>query len=62
MKLLLSTFASLVLLGTATLAIDTPSDVAVTYKFNKAPVNAMGITSVADLRGKPVIIDFWGTR
>lgn len=31
-------------------------------KFRTAPVNAMGITGFADLRGKPVLVDFWGTR
>jgi hypothetical protein len=32
------------------------------YKFEKPPVNSMGVQSMADLRGKPVLIDFWGTR
>lgn len=32
------------------------------YSFSTAPVNAMGIKSMADLRGKPVLIDFWGTH
>ena len=32
------------------------------YKFQKPPVNSMGITTLEELRGKPVIIDFWGTR
>ncbi len=31
-------------------------------KFRQAPVNAMGVTGFADLRGKPVLVDFWGTR
>ncbi len=41
-----------------------PSDDAKTidYRFSRPPVNAAGITSLADLRGKPVLIDFWGTR
>jgi hypothetical protein len=34
----------------------------VTYKFRSAPMNAMGITSLEDLRGKPVLVEFWGTR
>ena len=34
----------------------------VEYKFRQAPVNALGVTSFADLRGKPVLVDFWGTR
>ena len=32
----------------------------VDYGFQNAPVNAMGVTSMSDLRGKPVLIDFWG--
>ena len=35
---------------------------AVEYAFREAPVNSLGIGSLADLRGKPVLIDFWGTR
>jgi hypothetical protein len=34
----------------------------VDYKFRKEPVNALGITGFQDLRGKPVLVDFWGTR
>jgi hypothetical protein len=34
----------------------------VNYKFRQAPVNALGITGLEDLRGKPVLVDFWGTR
>ncbi len=32
----------------------------VEYKFREAPVNSLGIQNLADLRGKPVVIDFWG--
>lgn len=32
----------------------------VDHTFSKAPLNAKGIKSLADLRGKPVVIDFWG--
>lgn len=35
---------------------------AASYTFKQAPVNAAGITSLEELRGKPVLIDFWGTR
>jgi hypothetical protein len=34
----------------------------VAYTFRTAPLNAMGVTSLADLRGKPVVVEFWGTR
>jgi len=32
------------------------------YTFSKAPANSMGVKGMADLRGKPVLIDFWGTH
>jgi hypothetical protein len=32
------------------------------YKFRQPPVNALGVTSLAELQGKPVVVDFWGTR
>ena len=33
---------------------------AVEFAFRDEPVNARGFKSLADLRGKPVVIDFWG--
>ncbi|MCP3919592.1 MAG: hypothetical protein GY711_28995 [bacterium] len=33
-----------------------------TFSFNGAPVNARGVKSLADMRGKPVLVEFWGTR
>jgi thiol-disulfide isomerase/thioredoxin len=32
------------------------------FKFKKAPIHSLGVQGLADLRGKPVIIDFWGTH
>jgi len=32
------------------------------YTFRSAPVNSMGVKSLKDLRGKPVLVEFWGTR
>jgi len=32
----------------------------VDYRFSSPPVSAMGITSLAELRGKPVLVDFLG--
>ncbi len=34
----------------------------VSYTFSKPPLNGMGVTSLDDLRGKPVLVEFWGTR
>jgi hypothetical protein len=33
---------------------------AVDYKFRDAPLHSLGIQSMSELRGKPIIIDFWG--
>lgn len=32
------------------------------YGFQKAPLNGMGVKSLKALRGKPVLIEFWGTH
>jgi len=32
------------------------------YTFRDPPLNSLGVKSLADLRGKPVLIDFWGKR
>jgi hypothetical protein len=51
------------LLGAASLTASARSGGESTnYKFSAAPVNSMGVKSMADLLGKPVLIDFWGTR
>ena len=51
------------LLGSATLVASAPAaGDAASYVFREPPVNALGVKGIADLRGKPVLIDFWGTR
>ncbi len=30
------------------------------YSFRDAPTNSLGVKGLGDLRGKPVVIDFWG--
>ena len=38
-----------------------PADTApVDYTFRELPLGSMGVKSLAELRGKPVLIDFWG--
>ena len=37
-----------------------PADDGANFKFSKPPVNSMGIAGMDDLRGKPIVIDFWG--
>tara|TARA_R110002126_G_scaffold91744_7_gene218197 strand:- start:523 stop:708 length:186 start_codon:yes stop_codon:yes gene_type:complete len=31
------------------------------HEFRQKPLNGMGIESLADLKGKPVLIEYWGT-
>ncbi len=54
--------AGLALAGFALRSPSTNEGKKVDYRFSEAPVNAAGIKSLAELRGKPVLIDFWGTR
>ncbi len=32
------------------------------YRFSRPLSNGKGIRSLAEMRGKPVLIEFWGTR
>lgn len=34
----------------------------VSYTFRASPTNSAGIKTLDELRGRPVLIDFWGTR
>ena len=34
----------------------------VDHKFSSPPMNSGGLSSLADLRGRPLLIDFWGVR
>jgi len=36
---------------------DTPE-----YSWKDAPIGSMGKTSLADMKGTPVLVEFWGTR
>ena len=59
--------ASLGLIGILTMASSPQGgviDVGDTASFSfKGPlVNGMGLKSLGELRGKPVLVDFWGTR
>lgn len=50
----------------ATLAGQGPQQVDVgaepTFTFQKPLVNGRGLKSLADLKGRPTMIEFWGTR
>jgi hypothetical protein len=32
------------------------------YEFRRPLLNGMGVSSLAELQGKPVLVEFWGTR
>ena len=32
-----------------------------THTFNEPLVNSQGVKSLADLLGRPVVVEFWGT-
>ncbi len=32
------------------------------HKFATPPMNSGGLSTLADLRGRPLLIEFWGTR
>lgn len=34
----------------------------VSYKFRTPPMNSAGATELADFRGRPLLIEYWGTR
>ena len=64
MKLSVSAFAFLALVLTrfaaATASAPAASLSENDYKFREAPLHSLGIQSLDDLRGKPIVIDFWG--
>lgn len=58
----LAVLAVALLAGPARSARAPGGDEATRFTFQSPPVNSMGVKSMADLLGKPVLIDFWGTR
>ena len=32
------------------------------HSFRSAPINSMGVMDLKALRGKPVLVEFWGTK
>lgn len=64
MKLPVLPIAALALVGGAWLTSSTTVSApdAVEYTFRQPPINSMGVKSLSELRGKPVMIEFWGTR
>jgi len=34
----------------------------ISYSFRTPPLESRGVNSLDDLRGKPVVVEFWGTR
>ena len=54
----LALFAGAQELGAQTVEVgDTPS-----FSFRNDPLQGSGIKSLSDLQGKPVLVEFWGTK
>jgi hypothetical protein len=51
---------------TAAVSVALPGGVkvgdSVSHQFREAPLNGGGIKTLQDLRGTPVLIEFWGTH
>lgn len=59
--------ASLGLIGILTMASSPQGGIidvgdTASFSFSGSLVNGMGLKSLDGLRGKPVLVDFWGTR
>ena len=61
MKNYIARVLSLILLASPLIAQNNSVGDSPEYTFSEMPFNGRGTTSLADLRGKPVLIDFWGT-
>ena len=60
---------SLLVLATLTAFLNAPAESAVVevgdrvdYRFNQAVINGYGLERLSDLRGRPVLVEFWGHR
>lgn len=64
MKLPVLSLATLAVVGGAWLVSSAPvsTPAPIEYTFRSAPINSMGVKSLSELLGKPVMIEFWGTR
>jgi hypothetical protein len=58
----ISTVLAFALSATASLPGGVKVGDLVNYKFREPPMNAGGVQSMQDLRGTPVLIEFWGTH
>ena len=56
----LTSSSSLLATGGAEDVVNAGSEVS--YTFRTPPVNSAGLSSLEGLRGKPVLVEFWGTR
>ena len=54
--------ASVLLTGNATAQGVAEVGAKPSYSFRDVPANSMGVKSLEELKGKPVLIEFWGTR
>ena len=53
--------ASVLLAGTASAQDAASVGARPSYSFREAPANSMGVKSLEELKGRPVLVEFWGT-
>lgn len=68
MNAAIPTLAAVAAVGVLAAASRTPVQEAVEvgetldHSFRNAPINSLGVKSLKELRGKPVLVEFWGTK
>ncbi len=61
MRFSLPTVAAIICAASPVVAQVQPGDV-IDYEFQSVPFNSLGVNNISDFRGKPVFVEFWGTR
>ncbi len=52
---------SVLAIGLSVLGQDRPTEIPQTYEFYDALLPARGVGRLEDLRGRPVLVEYWGT-
>lgn len=62
MNLRIPALAALTFLASAALPGGVKPGDSVQYQFRESPLNGGGLKSLQELRGTPILIEFWGTH